>query len=224
MGGWVGKTSMVGKKTWYKNLGWGRGCWGLGLILWQDKNSACCARGQGVMFWNGVCGAFQVEDLLLLQHMCWDKEPSQAGEVRVWLLERMRKPQEGEDVVRKAWGSDWVGQMSFCICSINAFVYSPSSPLQKSAKNCQTLVGVPNESFEDQTSTRHLLGLVWSGRLPFQGWCFRWETVPEKRSKALRTAGELPTQWPQDTLAEKAATRLQFGQSWGPRRAQRFQT
>ena len=34
--------------------------------------------------------------------MCWDKEPSQAGEVRVWLLERMRKPPEREDVVKKA--------------------------------------------------------------------------------------------------------------------------
>lgn len=31
------------------------------------------------------------KDLLLLQHICWDKEPSQAGEVRVWLLERMRR-------------------------------------------------------------------------------------------------------------------------------------
>ncbi|CAJ1349083.1 unnamed protein product, partial [Effrenium voratum] len=38
-----------------------------------------------------VTGASEVSelDLLLLQHMCWDKEPQQAGEVRVWLLERM---------------------------------------------------------------------------------------------------------------------------------------
>jgi len=35
-------------------------------------------------------GAKSTKDLLLLQHICWDKEPSQAGEVRVWLLERMR--------------------------------------------------------------------------------------------------------------------------------------
>lgn len=39
-----------------------------------------------------TAGATEVSelDLLLLQHICWDKEPSQAGEVRVWLLERMR--------------------------------------------------------------------------------------------------------------------------------------
>ena len=38
------------------------------------------------------------QDLLLLQHICWDKEPSQATEVRVWLLERMRRlAQAGED-------------------------------------------------------------------------------------------------------------------------------
>lgn len=51
-----------------------------------------------------TAGAEEVSelDLLLLQHMCWDKEPSQAGEVRVWLLERMRKPPEREDVVKKA--------------------------------------------------------------------------------------------------------------------------
>ncbi|CAE6922018.1 Slc24a1 [Symbiodinium natans] len=44
-------------------------------------------------------------DLLLLQHMCWDKEPSQAGEVRVWLLERMRNAHNEDsekDVVDQA--------------------------------------------------------------------------------------------------------------------------
>jgi len=44
-------------------------------------------------------------DLLLLQHMCWDKEPSQAGEVRVWLLERMRNAHNDDsekDVVDQA--------------------------------------------------------------------------------------------------------------------------
>lgn len=48
-----------------------------------------------------LCGAKEVSelDLLLLQHICWDKEPSQATEVRVWLLERMRRlaQEDGED-------------------------------------------------------------------------------------------------------------------------------
>mmetsp|Transcript_35482 Transcript_35482/g.81891 ORF Transcript_35482/g.81891 Transcript_35482/m.81891 type:complete len:107 (+) Transcript_35482:3-323(+) len=37
--------------------------------------------------------------------MCWDKEPSQAGEVRVWLLERMRNAHDDDsekDVVDQA--------------------------------------------------------------------------------------------------------------------------
>eukprot|EP00435_Cladocopium_sp_Y103_P028053 s1200_g7.t1 len=49
-------------------------------------------------------------DLLLLQHICWDKEPSQATEVRVWLLERMRRlaQEDGEE-------NDLVGKVKFLL-------------------------------------------------------------------------------------------------------------
>lgn len=48
--------------------------------------------------WQKTTGFPVAQDLLLLQHICWDKEPSQATEVRVWLLERMRRlAQAGED-------------------------------------------------------------------------------------------------------------------------------
>ena len=48
-----------------------------------------------------ICTLWTLQDLLLLQHVCWDKEPSQATEVRVWLLDRMRRFPE-------AMGPPWI--------------------------------------------------------------------------------------------------------------------
>jgi len=60
-------------------------------------------------------GATEVSelDLLLLQHICWDKEPSQAGEVRVWLLERMRRAdkEDGADL-------DMVEKVKFLLAGV----------------------------------------------------------------------------------------------------------
>ena len=48
----------------------------------------------------GLLMLMWLEDLLLLQHMCWDKEPSQAAEVRVWLLDHLNTVQEDGEATR----------------------------------------------------------------------------------------------------------------------------
>ncbi|CAJ1373972.1 unnamed protein product [Effrenium voratum] len=65
-----------------------------------------------------VTGASEVSelDLLLLQHMCWDKEPQQAGEVRVWLLERMSADGDADNLEK----------LTYFVCGVEARLRVPS--------------------------------------------------------------------------------------------------